>query len=186
MLKNLSQKLFKFSHGWPVLASLLVFLFFMAWVLPEQAASTDTATGDASSPDLSLYYTSSELYRMAADYGQMGRKAYINARFTFDLVYPLVYAAFLALATSFLLPFVIPTGSAWRRLNLLPVVAAVFDYLENIATSLVMARFPTPTPVADVLAGVFTLVKWGLLGASFLLLAGASAAAAFNQLKKAP
>jgi hypothetical protein len=34
----------------------------------------------------------------------------------------------------------------------------------------VMLRYPAQTPVVDLLAPVFTLFKWGLLGAAFLLL----------------
>jgi hypothetical protein len=50
------------------------------------------------------------------------------------------------------------------------VFGALFDYLENLSTSLVMVRYPSPTPIADWLAAVFTLVKWILVSGSFLLL----------------
>jgi membrane protein implicated in regulation of membrane protease activity len=57
------------------------------------------------------------------------------------------------------------------------VLGALLDYLENVATSLVMARYPLRTPVIDALAPVFTLVKWVFVGGSFaLLLIGAGAA----------
>jgi hypothetical protein len=63
-----------------------------------------------------------------------------------------------------------PTGSPWRLANLAPVLGALFDYLENIATSWIMGRYPAQTPVVDVLATVFTPMKWILVGSSFLLL----------------
>jgi membrane protein implicated in regulation of membrane protease activity len=37
-------------------------------------------------------------------------------------------------------------------------------------SSLVMFRYPHRTPVVDLLAWLFTLTKWSLLGVSFLLL----------------
>ena len=43
-------------------------------------------------------------------------------------------------------------------------------YLENIFTSVVMIVFPKQVPVVGMLAGVFTVAKWMLLGASFILL----------------
>jgi hypothetical protein len=54
--------------------------------------------------------------------------------------------------------------------NLVPILGVVFDYLENISTSLVMARYPDPTAVADSMAAVFTMVKWVLVAGSFALL----------------
>jgi hypothetical protein len=46
----------------------------------------------------------------------------------------------------------------------------LLDYLENLATSLVMLRYPNRTPVVDTLAPVLTLVKWAFVGGSFVLL----------------
>jgi hypothetical protein len=34
---------------------------------------------------------------------------------------------------------------------------------ENVSTSLVLGRYPKPTAVVDVLAPVFTSLKWGFL-----------------------
>jgi hypothetical protein len=46
----------------------------------------------------------------------------------------------------------------------------LFDYLENLATSLVMARYPAQTIIVDLLAPTFTFLKWLLIGGSFALL----------------
>ena len=56
------------------------------------------------------------------------------------------------------------------RLNLLPLAALAFDFLENAATSIVMARYPLKTPLLAQLAGVLTSVKWLLVGLSFTAL----------------
>jgi hypothetical protein len=50
------------------------------------------------------------------------------------------------------------------------VLGALFDYLENLSTSLVMLRYPDHTAVVDALAPIFTLVKWIFVGGSFALL----------------
>jgi membrane protein implicated in regulation of membrane protease activity len=46
----------------------------------------------------------------------------------------------------------------------------LFDYLENGATVIVMARYPLRTPVIDFLAPVFTFTKWVFVGGSFVVL----------------
>jgi hypothetical protein len=167
MCKRLSDWLGRVSTGWVTLLALVIFVLFTALVLPGQSAK---APGDGSSPDLSLFYTAGDLYAMAESYGPEGRQAYVRARFTFDLVWPLVYTFFLVTAISWIFGRAFPPDSRWQRANLLPVLGALFDYLENLSTSLVMIRFPAQTPVVDVLAPVCTFTKWTLLGASFVLL----------------
>ena len=155
------------------LLALAIFLLFAALVLPDQAAEAEVYAGDAGSPDLSLFYTAEDLYRMAAAYGEDGREAYVRARFTFDLIWPLVYTLFLVTAISWVFGRAFSPGSLWQRANLAPVGAMLFDYLENMATSAVMMRYPNPTPVVDMLAGFVTTAKWAFVGGSFaLLLAG--------------
>lgn len=170
MSKRVSDWLHRISTGWVALSALVVFLLFSALVLPRQAATAEQKTGDAGSPDTFFYYAADDLYRMAELYGEEGRKAYIRARFTFDVIWPLVYTLFLATAISWLFGRAFALDSSWQRANLIPALGALFDYLENLSTSLVMLRYPNQTPVVDILAPVCTLAKWVFLGGSFVLL----------------
>ncbi len=170
MWKRLSDWIHRVSNGWVALSALIIFLLFTALVLPGQAARAETDTGDAGSPDMSFYYTTDELYRMAEAYGKDGRNAYVRARFTFDLIWPLVYTAFLCAGISWVNRRAFGPDSPWQRANLAPVLGALFDYLENVSTSLVMIRYPGETPVVDILAAVFTMVKWVFVNGSFVLL----------------
>jgi len=112
------------------------------------------------------------IQKMAEEYGEAGREAYIRARFTFDIAWPLVYTFFLVTTISWIYSRTFPPESWWRRANLAPILAMVFDLLENLSTSLVMYRFPERTPVVDSLATVFTSLKWFFVTGSFLLLIG--------------
>jgi hypothetical protein len=139
-------------------------------VLPGQASQAESASGGVGTPDLSFYYTANDLYQMAEAYGEGGRQEYVRVRFTFDLIWPLVYMAFLCTGISWVFRRAFDPGSLWQRANLIPVWGALLDYLENISTSVVMLRYPSPTAVVDVLAPVFTVVKWIFVGGSFVLL----------------
>jgi hypothetical protein len=180
MGKRISDCLRRVSTGWVALSALLIFLLFSALVLPQQATKAEQETGSADSPDTSLFYSASDLYRMAEAYGEQGRQAYVKARFTFDLVWPLVYTLFLATAISWVFGRAFASDSPWQRANLAPLLGALFDYLENLSTSLVMLRYPGRTPVVDALASVFTALKWSFLGASFVLLFGGIVVAAWR------
>jgi hypothetical protein len=177
MVKNISQRLQQASVGWVALVAFVVFVLFTALILPAQAAQAEANSGSAGSPDTSFFYSPADLYRYAEAYGAAGRQAYVQARFTFDLIWPLVYASFLVTSISWLSSRAFPTHSLWQRANLVPLLGLLFDYLENLATSLVMLRYPQTTPVVDVLAPVFTGLKWIFVFGSFVvLLAGVIAA----------
>ena len=184
MVRRFSEWLLGVSTGPVALLALVAFLVFAVLVLPGQSRSAAETAGGAGSPDTYFYYGPAALYGWAEAYGAEGRQAYIRARFTFDLVFPLFYTAFLSTALSWSLWMTAPRRSGWRRANLLPFVGALFDYLENVSDALVMARYPARTPVIDLLAGLLTAVKWLCLGAAFLVLLAALLAAFRKQLRR--
>jgi len=170
MCRRFSDWLYRISNGWIVLGALLVFTLFTILVLPGQSASAEAFSADAGSPDLSFYYSPDELYRMAESYGAQGRELYVRARFTFDLIWPVVYTLFLTAAISWIYARATPSKNKIWWLNLLPVLGMLIDYLENISTSLVMFRYPQQTPLIDFLAPIFTMLKWVLITSSFFIL----------------
>jgi len=183
MFKRLSLSLSRASTGWLSLLALLIFTLFTSLVLPAQAARAEENASGAPTPDLSIYYSAQDLYRWAEAYGPIGRQAYVRARFTFDLIWPLIYTFFLVTATSWLYRRAFSSESLWQFANLVPLLGMLFDFLENFSTSVVMLRFPEPTPVLDSLAGVFTMVKWGLMSASAILLVVGVALVCLNWIK---
>ena len=78
---------------------------------------------------------------------------------------------------------VLNPNSRWRSLNLFPVFGILFDYLENISTSIVMANYPQQTFLFDTLAPIFTLVKWFFVNGSFVILIPASVIAVWNWVR---
>ena len=156
------------SSNLVTLSALILFLVFTATVLPSQSENAREDSGE-SSPDMSFFITVGELYTIAESYGESGRDAYVYARFTFDLVWPIVYTLFLASSISWLYSRSLDSESVYQNANLIPVFGMMLDYLENISASIVMLRYPLRTPVIDVLAVVFTPLKWVFLGGSFLI-----------------
>ncbi|WP_353081093.1 hypothetical protein [Tessaracoccus lapidicaptus] len=157
-------------RGWMVLVALVLFAVFTATVLPAQAEAGAFYTLRYGAPDTSLWYSPDDLYAAAEAWGREGRAAYVDARVTFDVVWPMVYAAFLVTALAWVWARGTASGSRWRGVALLPVVAVALDYAENICAATVMARYPARTPVLAELAPFFTAGKWLALAASFMLL----------------
>jgi len=169
-LKKISNGFYKISTGVVAVACLLIFFAFSGLVLPDQAVKAEFYAGEIGSPDTSLFYTSDDLYRFAEAFGVDGRTAYIRARFTFDVIWPITYLAFLVTSISWLLRKANLQNSKWGLLNLVPVIGAAFDFIENGSAAIVIARYPQTTIMIDVLAGVFTLLKWVFIVGSFVVL----------------
>ena len=140
MLNRISKSLYSISSGWVALTGLAVFVFFMIFILPGQSQKAEAYSGGVGTPDTSFFYTPTDLYDMADAYKPEGRAAYIRARFTFDLIFPLAYLFFLSATVSWSLARAVPEGSRWRLLNLFPLTGSLFDYLENVSASIVMGR----------------------------------------------
>jgi len=156
ILKKISQVLSKFSKPGIILVALAVFIVFSAVALPHQYAAAEAYSGGLGSPNLSLFYTSADLYRMAEQYGPAGRAAYVRARFSFDLIFPIIYTLFPVTAISRFLEMLSPKLSRWQMLNLAPIIGMLLDFLENITASVVISRYPAPSPFSACLAPVFT------------------------------
>jgi len=170
MLSRISSIFQRISHGPVTLVALVIFLLFVSLILPGQAAQAKTYGKEAGSPDMSFYYSADDLYGMAESYGEAGRLAYVHARITFDVVFPLVYLFFLGTSLSWTLARLLPEGNRGRMLNLLPLFGWLFDLLENLSTSIVMLNFPERVSLIASLASVFTMLKWFFVGGSFIIL----------------
>jgi len=170
MWKKLSDWMCHNSTGWLVIATLAFFMVFIALVLPDQTLKAEAYSEEVGSPDTSFYYTANDLYQLAEKYGESGRQEYVKTRYTFDLIWPLVYTMFLGTSISWIFSKVVVSGNILRRANLIPVLGLLFDYLENISISVVMIRYPEPTSMWDTIAPIFTLVKWIFVIGSFVIL----------------
>lgn len=168
ILNTLSILLNKKINWLVFFVSVLIFTVFIIFVLPGVSLTTREITGSNLSPDTSIFYSVETLYKIAEDYGAAGRDYYINSRFTFDVVWPLVYGFFLvsSLSMTFREPIV---KRSFYVFNLLPIFAVVFDFLENITVSYLMFRYPQ-TSYIGYLAPYFTLIKWLLIFSAFGLL----------------
>lgn len=152
------------------MAGLVIFIVFSTLTLPVQSAQTDVYSHGLGGPDTSLFYNSKMIYEMAEAYGAEGRAAFLKARWTFDLAFPLVFTFFFITTISWLSNRNFKPGSPWLMCNVFPLLGMFFDYLENTATSLVMTAYPAHIWWGESLAPIFTPVKWFFVGTSLVLL----------------
>ncbi|MCA9874987.1 MAG: hypothetical protein H6659_19900 [Ardenticatenaceae bacterium] len=117
-------------------------------------------SGGASLLDLQFLYSPDEAYELLTAYGVNGRAFYLSVLAPIDLVTPLLMALFLAITLSMALQGAFPADSRWQKLALLPFVAMLGDYLENMAIVALMLAYPIRLDGVAVMAALFTAVKF--------------------------
>jgi hypothetical protein len=144
---------------------LIIFAAFTATVLPNEALRGVEA-GLTQSIDTNILYSVEDLYLIISGYSREVRLAYIYQRFTFDLIWPLIYGLFIVITTAYLLIKI-----KIKRLNNLiyfPLTAILLDFLENISVSILMFIYPIRINAIALLASLFTTLKWITLSYSFI------------------
>lgn len=154
------------------LASLfaLFFLAFILWVLPE-VSRQGQALGLTQSIDTSFGLSADRLWQIAEGYGAALRQAYLIQRWTFDLVFPLVYGGFLWVSGLYLIKRMNAHQGLKLTLILIPL-GVLFDYLENSLVSLVFLAYPSRVVGLTELAVLMIPVKWFFVLSSMLLVSG--------------
>jgi len=193
-MKKLSDWVYRISSIWIVLFFFLLLLLFALVILPGHTTidAAEKAEGAAPGiPDLALWYNPGYLYEIAEAYGEAGRIEFVKMHAGLDVVWPLVYVGFLAVALSWTAGRITETGRTTvrfqkiiLRLNLIPVSAGIFDFLENLLTSVIVFRFPEQSPGFDSLAPVITFIKWILIFFSVLLLSAGLITLGFRSVRQ--
>ena len=134
--------------------------------------------------DLQFFYTPEKVFGMIASYSPEVRAAYRIFELTGDIIYPIVYTLFFALAITWLFQRGFPSDSVIHRYNLVPFGAWLFDLFENLCIVSMLSVYPS-TPAALAWAStIFTMIKWLFVIPTALLLLYGLVKAAMNGFKK--
>lgn len=166
MRNNMTKS--KIKWKWIILVT-IIFFIFSSLAFPQMTKYSNEMIGESNSPDESFIYSPSELYDMAESYGELGREAYIKIRWTFDLVWPICYTLFLISWIAKLSDYI----SDKRRLRfayIFPLASIIFDYMENIGATIVMARYPLKSGIIATITPVISFIKWVSVAGSVLIL----------------
>ncbi len=146
----------------------IVFILFTALVLPFVAAETTRLIGVSESPDTSFSFNVEKIFSIIDSYGASGRRIYVIVRWTFDIVWPLIYTLFLGSSIAYL------ARRSSCRFTYKPLyfvlLAVLFDLLENINATILMLIHPKEPSFIAYLLIFSSIIKWMLIGLSFLIL----------------
>ena len=129
-------------------------------------------------------YSYSEAIELLQSLGPEGRNAYLSVQLPIDLVYPVMFAISYALLITWVLKQFLPMQSRLFSVAFIPVLAGLFDYLENASIASMLNAFPDLSKTLVTIASSFTVVKSGLTTLFFVILLSALVYLATRCLKK--
>lgn len=159
--------------SWRVwIASAVIFVpfafVFFASSAPFAIPEVEAACGEAP-PDMRPYSSGDDVVSFLDRCGPAGRALYQNMQIA-DLVYPAIVGLFLASSLALALQRLSP-GNTLRWIAVIPLVAALFDYLENAFAWLALTAYPEAIVTNEVL-GLASAAKTSLSWAAGLTLLG--------------
>lgn len=162
-MKKIHRFISQHAH-YVVFVSWLVFTLFLLIILPWVSQQSITM-GLTTSIDTNFSFNPHGIYAIVASYGPEGRAYYILQRWTFDVMWPFVYALPLWISIRQLV-----ADSRWRWLSLIPLLAMGFDYMENIVFTMVVGLYPFEWMGLALIGVGISLCKWLSLMVAYVLL----------------
>ena len=108
--------------------------------------------------DMRFFYTFDDVTEYLTALGETGRTYYLYQKIV-DSFFPIGYGVGSALALGALCRKS-DIKNPWRSIILIPIIAAIFDYIENILLTTQIVSFPSTSEVIVSIAAITTLIKW--------------------------
>jgi len=149
------------------IVTMVVYLTMLLYSIPAVIAfAPDMALFDLSPTGYAPDYAISLLEAL----GSEGRSTYLTLQLPFDFLYPGLFAITYSLLLTWLFSKSSEAGSKVFYFSLVPILAGLFDYIENVFIVLMLKSYPDLSSNLVELASLFTILKSVFSFAFFILL----------------
>ncbi len=165
------DKMVGIASGRNVLVFFIPSLAVYLWMLFHTIPGVESYAPEMKIFDLSPSgYSYEYAVKLLSTLGNDGRNEYLSRQLPLDFIYPALFSisSFLMLAWLFLKRN--GKGSRIVYLCFVPIVAGIFDYLENSLIVLMILNYPDITKTQVIFSSAFTMVKSGLTILFFFIL----------------
>lgn len=141
---------------WLFLLTMAVYSLMLFWSMPRVLAGA---------PEMRLFdmspsgYSYSQALSLLGALGKTGRAAYLFPQLALDFIYPGLFAACYSLMLVWLFSRRFPLASPVFHLALLPLLAGLADYTENVLIIRMITGFPDISPGLVSAASAATVLK---------------------------
>ncbi len=104
-------------------------------------------------------YSYGQAVQLLESLGQEGRNLYLMVQLPLDFIYPGLFAISYALMLTWLFKKLVTHNSKLFLLIFIPVLAGLFDYMENLSIIAMLNNFPDVSEGLVRIASVFTIAK---------------------------
>lgn len=164
-----------------VMFSVIIFNFGFIPAIMERSSGADIL-------DNTFNYSAEDVYDLFSTYGNEGRRLYLSYLLLFDFVYPVLFALSNSVLLAYILTGLFPDVRFLRYLYLMPFVAIVFDYVENIGIVTLLLNYPNQLVQLAAITSTITMLKLALVNILFVIsliaLVGIIIKSAYRRLKK--
>jgi hypothetical protein len=158
-MKTLSQFLDRIANSKLLIFLILIYAIFPAYLLKNAEEKINQLAGKKIGViDLTIGFNPQKTLQMVSDYGNEARAYYAQTEMTTDVIYPIVYAFLFGVILSIL--YCNKAYKPFYWVNLLPITALIFDYLENICIVSLLQNHPSQSLMVANFCEVFKLLKW--------------------------
>jgi len=159
-MKRLTKLIEKNISGKKVLGLFIltnaVYIFMLTVTIPKTMEfSNGMKLLDMMPSGYDLNYVS-ELF---SSLGENGRETYLTSQIPVDMIYPLLFGLSYCLLLGYFLKKLNKLNSPYLYLCLLPVIAGISDYLENIGIITMLNNYPDLTETMVNATNTFTVLK---------------------------
>jgi hypothetical protein len=175
ILDEVSDRITRITSGRMVLFALSAYAVLLILIngRPFGVAQLKEITGGIGILDLEILYTPEHAYALFSAMEDAGRAFDLTHIVPLDMVFPFVYTLFYAVTITWLLHKWLPAQSRWHRLNVVPVVGGICDYMENLGIIMMLLSWPAQLPDIARFTMVMGLVKWTFGILVFVIILGA-------------
>ncbi|PIA77423.1 hypothetical protein BFR04_08220 [Gaetbulibacter sp. 4G1] len=91
--------------------------------------------------------------------GENGRMTYLNNQIPVDMIYPLLFGLSYCLLLGYFLKKLNKLNSPYTYLCLIPIIAGIADYLENLGIITMLKNYPELTEITVYATNMFSVIK---------------------------
>jgi hypothetical protein len=167
-IQKISEFFYQKASNKNIIITAISYLLLGILIMPRLTPLIEQNSG-LSILDLRFGYSSKSATELFEKIGPIGCSNYLKFTATADMAYPLVYGLFLSLFISYLFEKAFRKTYEFRMLNLLPLLIVVADYVENFSIIILLNQHPILSENLVKIASNATLIKWGAVVFSILV-----------------
>ena len=179
MIRAISDWLYRYTNRYTIVPVAILFLLHVFVILPgESDVDRIVGTGGGILQYFRWFiYSPDDFYRVLTEIGADGRQAFIDHRIIKANIFIFSIGSFFSIVSGALLLQSTGDANPLRRLNVIGLIPAFCDVVENHVQMLLVSVYPERYDGVVIIITTFTAVKWITLFASTLIFLGAAIAA---------